>query len=298
MSRKKKGKKKRPLLLSRKKKVVQKKKKKNRKRCGEATTQLKATPAVSSYKECTHPMWVSIGTHKVLLCGGWDFRDHVKEYTEVIKGLDVFFGLDAYRWEDYELLQPRRYLNPFLESLRKRFFSLGPGELTNIMVVHIPDRGKDEDVFQMVRTLMQEDKKVGFGCVGGHGRTGWLAAKLIQYFEKCSGDEAVRRIRERFCKKCVESKAQADDLGCKDVSGSDSVKKASSFSYKDWEKTRSSYEWPPSVPAAKAADDFLLPSFAREANLLPALGSTQEEKDGTKRKKDERDDDLLIYYGD
>jgi hypothetical protein len=61
--------------------------------------------------------------------------------------------------------------------------------------------------------MIRAGKTIGFGCVGGHGRTGWLAAKLIVALTGVSGDQAVAALRENYCHKAVETQAQADDLG-------------------------------------------------------------------------------------
>ena len=70
--------------------------------------------------------------------------------------------------------------------------------------------------------------------MAGHGRTGWLLAKLIQYFEKCSGDEAVKRCRERFCEECVESMSQLDNLNCVTEIESDLPGTSREGVYYDW----------------------------------------------------------------
>ena len=65
----------------------------------------------------------------------------------------------------------------------------------------------------MVVTLLEAGYTVGWGCVGGHGRTGWLAAKVLQKLTGCSGDEAVDYVRDNYCASAIETQTQLNDLG-------------------------------------------------------------------------------------
>jgi len=247
----------------------------------------------SSYvKECHTPKWVKIGPYEVFLCGHNDFGYHEKMCKVEMAKLDVFFGLSDYGWSGKEKKEQGKYSNPILEAIRVKYFGDDSG-LNNIMVSTVPDRGVDRYLYFVVREVMKEGEKVGFGCSGGHGRTGWLAAMLIKYFENCSGDEAVRRIRERFCKECVESKTQIEDLDCKKEKGSDKVSTFASDSswkrdyYPGWPPTFGESSFPISS-GGKSDEDILLPSFAKESNLLPQAGKAESKKD----------DDIFITYGD
>lgn len=65
----------------------------------------------------------------------------------------------------------------------------------------------------MVVTLLEAGYNVGWGCVGGHGRTGWLAAKVLQELTGCSGNEAVDHVRNNYCSSAIETQTQLNDLG-------------------------------------------------------------------------------------
>lgn len=56
---------------------------------------------------------------------------------------------------------------------------------------------------------LQEGKKVHVGCIGGHGRTGLvLSAIAAELGEK----DAIRYVRENYCKKAVETQEQVEFL--------------------------------------------------------------------------------------
>lgn len=57
---------------------------------------------------------------------------------------------------------------------------------------------------------LEAGKRVHIGCIGGHGRTGTLIAALVAKF--CKEEDAIAWVREHYCKKAVESKAQIDFL--------------------------------------------------------------------------------------
>lgn len=199
------------------------KKKKKKKRWVKSLINRKAKKKeeLLTVKECKHPMWVKIGKHQVLLCGKNDFNAGYDKYSKALKMLDVFVGLDEYRWEEEQVLAVK-YKNSLLQKVWERYKNVEDVP-DNIIALHVTDRNISKPVYEVVLWLLEEGYKIGFGCAGGHGRTGWLAAKLIKHFEKCSGDDAVRRIRERFCEECVESEVQIKDLGCESIKGSDRV---------------------------------------------------------------------------
>lgn len=79
-------------------------------------------------------------------------------------------------------------------------------------------------------TLLQlsAGKKVHAGCIGGHGRTGTFLAALVA---AAGNKDAVQYVREHYCKKAVESKAQVDFLmkhyGVAKAEGTDAFHKPS-----------------------------------------------------------------------
>ena len=76
-----------------------------------------------------------------------------------------------------------------------------------------PDMGVISDIrFRRVLThlisALTAGKEVETGCIGGHGRTGTLLAGLMALLENCSAEEAIKRVRSRYCKWAVESRGQ------------------------------------------------------------------------------------------
>lgn len=57
---------------------------------------------------------------------------------------------------------------------------------------------------------LHSGKKVHVGCIGGHGRTGTLLSAVASVV--LNEKDAITYVREHYCKKVVESKAQIDFL--------------------------------------------------------------------------------------
>lgn len=168
-----------------------------------------------------HPTQVQVAGKDLFLIGSMDFEK--KKHFKIVKDLDVFFGLCG-TWSRYERRERPKFRNKKLETLYNLLYQEDEEEvLDNIIVADIPDRDIDLAVYEVIKKCFEEGMKVGFGCMAGHGRTGWVLAKLIKDFEKVSGDKAVELTRKRYCKKCVESAIQAEDLGCKKTKGTDIV---------------------------------------------------------------------------
>lgn len=60
-----------------------------------------------------------------------------------------------------------------------------------------------------IKHNLAQGKLIEIGCLGGHGRTGTLLACILGFVEELSAHEAIKTLRLRYCKKAVESKAQA-----------------------------------------------------------------------------------------
>lgn len=81
---------------------------------------------------------------------------------------------------------------------------------------YIPDMGVPSNVedfkalIQWLSVQLAANKKVHLGCIGGHGRTGTVLAAL--YASMAGGKDAISYVREHYCKRAVESKAQVDFL--------------------------------------------------------------------------------------
>ena len=82
-----------------------------------------------------------------------------------------------------------------------------------IMPWEVTDGTTCEQITGMVVTLLENKYKVGWGCVGGHGRTGWLAASVLKALTGCTGNDAVTYVRDHYCEKAIETQEQLDFLG-------------------------------------------------------------------------------------
>lgn len=162
----------------------------------------------TAYKNCKHPRFVRVGEKAVYIISYRDFDNTSLQRSE-LEALDVFIGLSS-SWDKYELTK-KVYANPLLNKIAEAFPAAG---IKSVIMLEVPDYNVDHSVYQMVLSLMRTDLRIGFGCYGAHGRTGWLLAKLIKAYEGVDGDEAVRRVRHRLCPECVESESQCQDLGC------------------------------------------------------------------------------------
>ncbi len=74
-----------------------------------------------------------------------------------------------------------------------------------------------KELIQYLSERLDDNAKIHIGCIGGHGRTGMVLAALVAY-RKVSADP-IKYVREHYCDKAVESKAQVEFLvdhwGCK-----------------------------------------------------------------------------------
>lgn len=57
---------------------------------------------------------------------------------------------------------------------------------------------------------LKAGRSVHVGCIGGHGRTGLVLARLVQVLS--GNDDAIAWLRENYCKKAVESASQVQFL--------------------------------------------------------------------------------------
>ena len=133
--------------------------------------------------------------HPALKLPGTDLLIHGGSCSApVVKDADVYIGFDhSMRWTE------RHY--PWKKGAEVFF--------------QIPDMGvpaKPEEFRKLVlwtRKQLEEGKKVHCGCIGGHGRTGtFLSALVCEFGEK----DAIRYVREHYCKKAVESTSQVKFL--------------------------------------------------------------------------------------
>ena len=72
----------------------------------------------------------------------------------------------------------------------------------------LPDDVADQAVSRIVSAL-ENRKKVGIFCLGGHGRTGYLACLVLGALDYA---DPIRYIRENYCKLAVESNSQIKQI--------------------------------------------------------------------------------------
>ncbi len=158
-------------------------------------------------RDCHNSKYAKVGDSCVFLCG----KDNLDLYAiREIKKLDIFIGMD----ESWSKFLPRNYSNKFCK-LFKQF--VGSTEIENLFIHKVYDRGVDEDFADAVIKVFMNNWKIGFGCMGGHGRTGWLFGKLLYKVEELRGEKLLKQIRKRLCKQALESKDQFESLGLKDL---------------------------------------------------------------------------------
>lgn len=181
---------------------------------------------------CNHPLSVAVGKYQIAIIPWKDFE--FDEHSPIVNQLDVFIGLTDIGFKKFEKFR-HMYKNPLLQRLSDRFHNWLP-TLENLIVMDIEDGCVDEEVYRITKDLLEQGKNIGFGCWAGHGRTGWLLAKLLKHFENLSGDEAVMEVRERLCYKAVETEAQVNNLECMFEIGYYDIKlnNPSEGYYKDW----------------------------------------------------------------
>lgn len=72
----------------------------------------------------------------------------------------------------------------------------------------LPDDVADQAVSRIVSAL-ENRKKVGIFCLGGHGRTGYLACLVLGALDYA---DPIRYVRENYCKLAVESNSQIKQI--------------------------------------------------------------------------------------
>ena len=77
--------------------------------------------------------------------------------------------------------------------------------------MHAPKDAKDYiELVKWTIAQLEAGKIVHAGCIGGHGRTGMFFAAI---YKTVTGEEdAITKVRELYCEKAVESKAQVNFL--------------------------------------------------------------------------------------
>lgn len=198
------------------------------------TVTIEGTTGTKPQQKCyvTHPP-LPVGNGKVIYGGSCSFP--------VVKDGDIYIGFDRN--------MQMAHRQPWFGKISALF------EVTDMGIPE--DKEAYRKMVVWVSEQLDAGKKVHCGCVGGHGRTGMFFAALVAY-RKVS-PTPITYVRENYCKKVVESKAQVDYLmkewGCEKVEGYKTSwaetdygdfkgGKSSSFSGKDpWGGASKSQNW-------------------------------------------------------
>jgi hypothetical protein len=178
---------------------------------------------------CHKAKWVNITPDIKVFCGMPD-QDTKKACRDEI---DVFFALS---WGEYQEWNKNNFYNRF-KPIQKFFdreelhdmAKLIDSNPSNIADAYIPEGGIDENIALIIEKTVLKGARVGFGCAGGHGRTGWVLARLLHTIGGHPlGDDLIKLTRDLLCKNAIESEEQITNLG-----GTISFLGAYSYRFKD-----------------------------------------------------------------
>jgi hypothetical protein len=142
-----------------------------------------------SFERCyhSHPALKLPGTELVIY-GGSCCDPEVKD-ADVYVGFDGGMRFTQRSW-------PWKKGTEFLFEIRDMCAPNNPAEFIKLV--------------DWVKKQLEEGKKVHVGCIGGHGRTGTFLSALVSRFGE---PDAIKFVRENYCKKAVESSEQVKFLG-------------------------------------------------------------------------------------
>jgi hypothetical protein len=110
------------------------------------------------------------------------------------------------------------YLDPSWQSISGTNFLTNTGMLDGgskyrVTFVRWPDMRAIEHqlldvLLAFIHMELQNGETVEFGCIGGHGRTGSLAAAVLIGLYDMDAKDAIAYVRKHHCKKAVESVSQ------------------------------------------------------------------------------------------
>jgi len=144
--------------------------------------------AAGGYKRCYH-------NHKPLSLG-----DGLQIYggscnSPAVKEADIYIGFDHGM------------------KLGSRSYPWNSGADIKFLIPDGQAPGDVEEFKKLVAWTIEQIRngsKVHAGCIGGHGRTGTFFAAVVM--EMTGNKDAIKYVREHYCKKAVESQEQVDWL--------------------------------------------------------------------------------------
>ena len=165
-------------------------------------------------KPCHEAKWVYITEDIKVFCGMPDRRTK----NACLNELDVFFALCDYAYKDWK---ETSFVKQF--GLLRKYFSADEfmklSQLTkrnpqNIVDAHIEDGEIDLTTAYIIEQTVLKGAKVGFGCMGGHGRTGWLLGYLLHRIGgHPKGNDLILLVKDLLCKEAIETRSQVLNLG-------------------------------------------------------------------------------------
>jgi hypothetical protein len=163
------------------------------KRGGNMSSTTTLSRYINSRQWCSHKQWVTLGDKE-----HGEFQVFLKSMgARIDPKVDIFIDLNGgyNRNVPYPLMQYFRDIRPL------------------ILTWEISDGDVCPTLPKAVMNMLADGKTLGWGCLGGHGRTGWLAAKIHQMITGCSGATAIGYIRKVYCEEAIETNGQILDLG-------------------------------------------------------------------------------------
>lgn len=139
------------------------------------------TSAFKKLPPCHHDTQI----YTNLFVGGIDDSYSMAGYCDVLVPLD---SLDGYIWN---------FFNGEIHYWPITDMSVLP---ENVLVRAVQD----------IADCLEAGKKVGIFCLGGHGRTGYIAGCVLGYL---GVEDPIGYLRENYCKKAVETREQAEAIG-------------------------------------------------------------------------------------
>lgn len=155
------------------------------------------TPAQSMIgfsAKCEHePLPIVVGDKTYHISGGY--------CGAVRPEFDVYVGLDAHSFA-FDITSTW----PWLKAQQKQVQIVYP-----IKDMDVPQNLEQfTNLLKYIEKELLAGKKVFVGCIGGHGRTGTVLAALVK--QMTGNEDAITYVRENYCNKAVESKAQIEFL--------------------------------------------------------------------------------------
>lgn len=148
----------------------------------------------------------------------YTYKECHKGFIEIVPGL--FLGrkrdLTTENTKNIDVLIP-------LDSLNGEIWDLGyRGEIMYLPVVDKSVLPLDiEEIYaQKIVDLLAKGKKINLFCIGGHGRTGYIASIVLA---KLGYKDPIGFIRDNYCKEAIESNSQV--IAIADYLGDEELKK-------------------------------------------------------------------------